>query len=62
MGYNGQRLGEEGQRNFIPFVSQQRPKHEGLGFNRQEANTSATQTTFVKARGTKKEGVSMEGN
>jgi hypothetical protein len=55
MGYDGQGIGKEGQGILIPIVAQQRPKHEGLGFSGQEANTSATQTTFVKARGTKKE-------
>jgi len=30
-------------------------KHEGLGFNRQEANTSAVQTNFVKEIGIRKE-------
>jgi hypothetical protein len=60
MGYDGQGIGKEGQGILIPIVSQQRPKHEGLGFSGQEANTSSTQTTFVKARGTKKEAIPME--
>jgi tuftelin-interacting protein 11 len=33
MGYDGQGLGKEGEGIVIPIVSQQRPKHEGLGFD-----------------------------
>jgi hypothetical protein len=55
MGYDGQGIGKEGQGILIPIVAQQRLKREGLGFNGQEANTSATQTTFIKVRETRKE-------
>jgi hypothetical protein len=60
MDYDGQGLGKECQGNSIPIVAQQRPKHEGLGFIGKEAITSATQTTFVKERGTKKEANPIE--
>ena len=55
MGYDGKGIGKEGQVIFILIVSQQRPKHEGLGFSGQEANTSVAQTTFIKERGIGKE-------
>jgi hypothetical protein len=60
MGYDGQGIGKEGQGNLIPIVAQEIPKHEGLRFIGQEADTSSTQTTFVKTRGTKKEAIPME--
>jgi len=44
----------EGQGILIPIVAQQRPKNEGLVFSGQEVITSVAQTTFLKARGTKK--------
>jgi hypothetical protein len=47
-------MGYDGQGIQIPIIAQQRPKHEGLGFSGQESNTNATQTTFIKARGTRK--------
>jgi hypothetical protein len=55
MGYDSQGIGKECQGILIPIVAQQRLKHEGLGFNGQEANTSVAQTTFVKAIETRKE-------
>jgi hypothetical protein len=55
MGCDGQGLGKEGKGIFIPIVAQQSPNNEGLGFSRQETNTSAGETTFLKVRGTRKE-------
>jgi hypothetical protein len=55
MGYDDQGLGKEGQGILTPIVAQQRLNHEGLGFSGQESNTTTTQTTLIKERGTRKE-------
>ena len=48
MGYDGQGIGKEIQGILISILSQQRPKHEVLGFNGQEARIGSAQTTFIK--------------
>jgi hypothetical protein len=50
MVYHGQGIGKEGRGILIPIVPQQRPKHEGLEFSGQEAETSSSQTMFIKER------------
>jgi len=59
-GYHGQGIGKEVQWILMPVLVEKMAKHQGLGFNRQEANTSAAQTTFSKELETKKESMCIK--